>query len=91
MKVSNFMFCKSVIVCLFLKTIRANQVKGYFAHLDQHGTIAKHLTYGKFYFELTFSLQQPSWLPLLSVRGRSKEIWPKNTVITFQNFCDLSC
>ena len=55
---------KSFILGLYMNTIRARQAKVHFAYFvqrDQFGIIAKHLTLRKTYFNVIFSLQQPSY------------------------------
>ena len=43
---------KSFILCLYVKTVRSNQVKEYFTYFlqsDQHGIITRYLTTAKYY------------------------------------------
>lgn len=50
---------KRLVLCLYKKIIRADQVKGAFIHLVQRDQHIKFLTMiAKFDFEETFSLQQ---------------------------------
>ena len=54
---------KSLVLCFYMKTIRAKQPKAYFAYFiqrDQHGIIAKHYNKRKALFKCDVSFAQPS-------------------------------
>ena len=78
---------KYFILCLSVKTIRAKQVNLYYAYSVQrgHATLKTLEPKAKFYFIVTFSLQQPSKLLKLPIYSSSRVYATKTVTPTWKS------
>ena len=80
---------KSFILFLYIKSIRANQVKGHFAYFvqcDQHNEVTKHLTHLKLLFQsYVFVAAAAVASPHITPFNEREKISFDTAVIAYQN------